>query len=127
MSLIVRQLKKKSDYSPVSYNDFPRESLELEDSFENLELYTYTPGSNPIPKNQVYSEDVYNDSINDAPIDVFFNKDGDLNKDSREIARQIFDTYGEGRYNVFIFGGNPPREPVFDKPIVIREKRGEKK
>lgn len=125
MSLIIRQLRRKSDYRPVSFNDFPSDSLEWVDSTDKVVIYTVEPGSKPIPENKVYSEDVYNDDVDSAPIDVFVNDDGDVDKDRREVAEQIFDTYGEGKYNVFIFGGAPCYESVFDKPVVIKDNRGE--
>lgn len=121
MSLIIRQLRRKEDYEPVRFSDFPEDGLEKVDSFDNLELYAYEGGSNPIAENKVYSSELYNDDLNKAPINVLVNEDGDLKKDRRNIAKQLYDNFGAGRYNVFTFGGNPPRDPVFQN-LVIRER-----
>lgn len=126
MVLIIRQLTLKENWRPAKYDDFPKSSLNYETETEDLELYRYEPKSYPLSKRKIVQTRKYRGSIENAPIEVFKSTDSGAVKDQKFIAKQLYEEYGPGRFNVFIFGGNPPRESVFEN-TVIREKLENKK
>lgn len=126
MSLIIRKMVLRKKNRRAKYRDFPKESLNYASEGSNFELYTYKPSSNPIDKDLTRKVDLYNGSIEDAPIDIYQKEDESIVYNQQNVAEQLYEEYGPGRFNVFIFGGNPPRESVFEN-TVIREKPENKK
>lgn len=126
MSLIIRKMVLRKKNRRAKYSDFPSDSLQYDGEGRDFEMYTYEPSSNPIDQNLTKKEDVYNGSVEEAPIDIEFRDGNEIVNDKKEIAKQIYEKYGPGRFNVFILGGYKRCDTVFVN-TVIREKPGKNK
>jgi len=126
MVLIIRKLVLRKKNRRAKYSDFPSDSLEYAGEGDNFEMYSYEPSSNPINQNLTKKEDVYNGSVEEAPIDIDYRDGNEIVNDKNEIAKQLYEKYGPGRFNVFTIGGYKQCESVFSN-TVIREKTENKK
>jgi hypothetical protein len=122
MALIIRKLKYKENDSAVRMIDTEKENFEDVSDFEfegrNYRIAKYETRSNPVKSHRLTYETVYKGSIEDSPVQIFDYEDGKVFVDQEKVSARLADKYGPGQYNVFKFGGNPPKEDYFKNRFI---------
>lgn len=128
MVLRIQQLYDYGNDRRVRFKDVDRDKFD--DSYEvryegnTYVIYSYNPPKELVRGKYIKDRNLYRDGFDEAPITVFVNKGGDRVVDEGFIAHQLFEEYGEGRYQVWKQGGNPPQERYFKNKFIVKKDRG---
>jgi len=81
-------------------------------------LYRYTGGSLPISDSYVKDVTKFKGSLSDCPVDIYEAVEEGVEVNKERLVHQLVERWGEGRFNVFKLGGNPPRESIFENHFI---------
>lgn len=122
MSLRIQQLYDYEKDRPVRFNDVKESKFDnsyvVEYESRKYRVYEYTPPKELVPGMYIKDKNHFNDDFEDAPITVLVNKGEGTEVDEGFLADQLYRLYGEGRFQVWKQGGNPPQERYFKNKFI---------
>lgn len=122
MTLIIRKLKYKKDYSDVRMIDTNKDNFKQITDFNykgvNYRLAEYEKYSNPVKSRRLTYVTKFKGSVEDLPFKLFDYNDGEKVVNEKKLSARLANAYGPGQYNVFKFGGNPPKEDYFKNRFI---------
>ena len=125
MSLRIQQLYDFEEDKPVRFEDVDvskfDESYVVDYNGSKYRVYSYNPPKELVKGRDIKEKNHFNGEYDDAPIDVLVNDEGDVSVNEGFITHQLYKNYGEGRFQVWKQGGNPPQERYFKNKFIVKE------
>jgi hypothetical protein len=126
--LIIRKLRDNRAQEDVRYDDLPEKLVKRtttvdytdDSSFQNhrYKVAEYEAGTEPVQGKYIKDVTKYKGSVDEAPIQIYSVENGEPVIDEERLIHEIYQEYGEGRVNVYKFGGNPPIESIFENKFI---------
>lgn len=125
--MIIRKLRDNKKQKDVTVGDVPKSkfsSIEKvvyqDESYRRhrYKLYSYPVGTKLVDGDYVKDVNKFKGSFSDAPIQVYSREGSEIVVDRSYLVHQLAGLYGEGRLNVYKFGGQPPYESIFERKFI---------
>jgi len=125
--LIIKKLRDNKKQKAVTVDDVPKGRFDsvTEVSFidekyrkHRYRLYEYLPSTTLVESDYVKDVTKFNGPIEDSPVDIYSQEDGETVVDLDRLVHQVVQEFGEGRINVYKIGGTPSYESVFQRRFI---------
>lgn len=125
MSLRIQQLYDYGKDRPVKFKDVDSSKFEKEYTVNHdgsvFKVYSYNPPKELVKGKYIKDKNHFNGDYEDAPIDILVNEGGDVVEDEAHIVNELYNEYGEGRFQVWKQGGRPPQQRHFKNKFIVKE------
>jgi len=81
-------------------------------------LYRYPGGSLPIEDDYVKDVTKFKGDLSECPVDIYESTGEGLEVNRERLVHQLVEKWGEGRFNVYKFGGKPAYESIFENHFI---------
>lgn len=128
MVLIISQLEDYKRKEPIRFDDISLQDLEYQDRVavtdtgrrHQYRIYTHPGTVIPYDRNPDYVHYAfrYRNQDEQPPFRLFKDQDGGRIPDDANIAHQLHRRWGNGCYRIYLFGGQPPYEGIWERKWV---------
>jgi hypothetical protein len=126
LAIIIRKLRNNRKQEDVTASDVPNSYFTTIDDISYSEnyreyryrLYRYVGGSLLIRDDYVKDVTKFKGDLSECPVDIYESVETGIEVNRDRLVHQLVENWGEGRFNVFKIGGNPPRESIFENQFI---------
>jgi len=131
MALMIKRLHDYKKQRSVKVSDIGEErfsdSKVVDYRGNKYNVYEYGANEKFIDNDHVHSKILFKGDIEDSPVSLFTNKDGQLTVNQPSLVDELYKTWGNGQYRVYKFGGNPPTENFFKNRFIEKIEESERR